>query len=252
LIIINFQIAILNNYYYICTSYPMKISVLIPIFNEKDYVINILEKVNDKKKNFNLEIIVIDDGSTDSTKKILEDYKNLYDFLISYQQNKGKGYALREGFKKCTGDIILIQDADLEYDPEDYKILIDPFINKNADLVLGSRFKGDGPKRLLNFHHRIANFIITLLVNIFTNINFSDVETCYKVIKKSSLDKVSLKENGFSFEIELIMKLSKLKLNIYEVGISYSGRTYEQGKKIRLKDAFTAIYSIFKYKIVNN
>ncbi len=230
----------------------MKISVLIPIFNEKDYVINILEKVNDKKKNFNLEIIVIDDGSTDSTKKILEDYKNLYDFLISYQQNKGKGYALREGFKKCTGDIILIQDADLEYDPEDYKILIDPFINKNADLVLGSRFKGDGPKRLLNFHHRIANFIITLLVNIFTNINFSDVETCYKVIKKSSLDKVSLKENGFSFEIELIMKLSKLKLNIYEVGISYSGRTYEQGKKIRLKDAFTAIYSIFKYKIVNN
>ena len=185
-------------------------------------------------------------------KKILEDYKNLYDFLISYEQNKGKGFALREGFKKCTGDIILIQDADLEYDPEDYKILINPFINKNADLVLGSRFKGDGPKRLLNFHHRIANFIITLLVNIFTNINFSDVETCYKVIKKSSLDKVSLKENGFSFEIELIMKLSKLKLNIYEVGISYSGRTYEQGKKIRLKDAFTAIYSIFKYKIVNN
>ena len=230
----------------------MKISVVIPIFNEEDYVINILEKVNDKKKNFNLEIIVIDDGSTDSTKKILEDYKNLYDFLISYEQNKGKGFALREGFKKCTGDIILIQDADLEYDPEDYKILIDPFINKNADLVLGSRFKGDGPKRLLNFHHRIANFIITLLVNIFTNINFSDVETCYKVIKKSSLDKVSLKENGFSFEIELIMKLSKLKLNIYEVGISYSGRTYEQGKKIRLKDAFTAIYSIFKYKIVNN
>ena len=213
----------------------MKISVVIPIFNEEDYVINILEKVNDKKKNFNLEIIVIDDGSTDSTKKILEDYKNLYDFLISYEQNKGKGFALREGFKKCTGDIILIQDADLEYDPEDYKILIDPFINKNADLVLGSRFKGDGPKRLLNFHHRIANFIITLLVNIFTNINFSDVETCYKVIKKSSLDKVSLKENGFSFEIELIMKLSKLKLNIYEVGISYSGRTYEQGKKNKIK-----------------
>ena len=230
----------------------MKISVVIPIFNEEDYVINILEKVNDKKKNFNLEIIVIDDGSTDSTKKILEDYKNLYDFLISYEQNKGKGFALREGFKKCTGDIILIQDADLEYDPEDYKILIDPFINKNADLVLGSRFKGDGPKRLLNFHHRIANFIITLLVNIFTNINFSDVETCYKVIKKSRLDKISLKEDGFSFEIELIMKLSKLELNIYEVGISYSGRTYEQGKKIRLKDAFTAIYSIFKYKIVNN
>ena len=230
----------------------MKISVVIPIFNEKDYVLNILEKVNNKKKNFNLEIIVIDDGSTDGTKKILEDYKNLYDYLISYEKNKGKGYALREGFKKCNGDIILIQDADLEYDPEDYKILIDPFLKKNADLVLGSRFKGDGPKRLLNFHHRIANFIITLLVNIFTNINFSDVETCYKVIKKSRLDKISLKEDGFSFEIELIMKLSKLELNIYEVGISYSGRTYEKGKKIRLKDAFTAIYSIFKYKIVNN
>jgi len=230
----------------------MKISIVIPIFNEKDYVANILKKVNEKKKNFNLEIIVIDDGSTDGTKKILEDCKNLYDYLISYEQNRGKGYALREGFKKCTGDIILIQDADLEYDPEDYRILIDPFINKNADLVLGSRFKGDGPKRLLNFHHRIANFIITLLVNIFTNINFSDVETCYKVIKKSKLDKISLKEDGFSFEIELIMKLSKLKLNIYEVGISYSGRTYEQGKKIRLKDAFTAIYSIFKYKLVNN
>lgn len=228
------------------------LSIIVPVYNEEATLLNVLKKLDFLKDKCNLEIIIINDGSIDNSKQIIESSSNLYTKAIHLKKNSGKGKAVIEGIKNCNLDYILIQDADLEYDPEDYKILIDPFINKNADLVLGSRFKGDGPKRLLNFHHRIANFIITLLVNIFTNINFSDVETCYKVIKKSSLDKISLKENGFSFEIELIMKLSKLKLNIYEVGISYSGRTYEQGKKIRLKDAFTAIYSIFKYKIVNN
>ena len=230
----------------------MKISVIIPVYNEKNFILEILKKVNDKKKFFDLEIIVIDDGSSDGTKEILENSPNLYDNLISYENNRGKGYALRKGFKVSKGEIILIQDADLEYDPDDYDNLINPFITRNADVVLGSRFKGNGPERLLNFHHRLANSIITFTVNLFTNINFSDVETCYKVFKRQHLEKFSLQENGFSIEIELIMKLSKLKLNIFETGISYSGRTYEQGKKIKLRDAFAAIYSILKYKVLNN
>lgn len=230
----------------------MKISVVIPVYNEKNFILDILKKVNNKKKDFDLEIIVIDDGSSDGTKEILENSPDLYDNLISYKKNYGKGYALRKGFKESKGEIILIQDADLEYDPNDYDNLISPFITRNADVVLGSRFKGNGPERLLNFHHRLANFIITFIVNLFTNINFSDVETCYKVFKRQHLDKFSLQENGFSIEIELIMKLSKLKINIFETGISYSGRTYEQGKKIKLRDAFAAIYSILKYRVLNN
>jgi len=230
----------------------MKISVVIPVYNEKNYILEILKRVNNQKKNFDLEIIVIDDGSNDGTKKILEKSLNLYDALISYEQNRGKGYALRKGFKASQGELILIQDSDLEYDPNDYHLLINPFLNKDADVVLGSRFKGNGPERVLNFHHRLANFIITFIVNIFTNINFSDVETCYKVFKREQLNKLSLQEDGFSIEIELIMKLSKLKLNIFETGITYSGRTYKEGKKIKLYDAITAIYSIFKYKIKNN
>ena len=224
----------------------MKISVVIPVYNEKNYILEVLKKVNNQKKNFNLEIIVVDDGSSDGTKEILQNSPDLYDKLITYEKNFGKG------FTESEGEIILIQDADLEYDPNEYNELINPFITKNADVVLGSRFKGDRPERLLNFHHRIANFIITFIVNIFTNINFSDVETCYKVFKKEHLKNFSLKENGFAIEIELIMKLSKLKLRIFEVGISYSGRTYEQGKKIKLRDAFGAIYSIIKYKIIKN
>ena len=228
----------------------MKISVVIPIYNEEKYVLDVLKKVNLKKKDFDLEIIVVNDGSNDNSKKILEENETLYQNLISYDVNKGKGYALRQGFKICNGDIILIQDADFEYNPDEYKKLIEPFIQYDADLVLGSRFKGDGPKRLLHFHHRIANFIITFLVNIFTNINYSDVETCYKVFKKKYLNKFLLKENGFSIEIELLMKLSKLDIKIYEVGISYSGRNYMQGKKIKFKDAIFAIYSILKYRIL--
>tara|TARA_B100000925_G_C21882667_1_gene419205 strand:- start:62 stop:754 length:693 start_codon:yes stop_codon:yes gene_type:complete len=230
----------------------MKISVIIPVYNEKNYILEILKKVNNKKKEFDLEIIIVDDGSEDGTKQILQNSSSLYDKLISYEKNYGKGYALRKGFEESQGEIILIQDADLEYDPDEYNKLIDPFLTRNADVVLGSRFKGNGPERLLNFHHRVANYIITFAVNIFTNINFSDVETCYKVFKKEHLKKFSLKENGFSIEIELIMKLSKLKLKIFETGISYSGRTYEQGKKIKFIDAYWAIYSILKYKILSN
>jgi len=230
----------------------MKISVVIPVYNEKNFILDILKKVNNKKKDFDLEIVVIDDGSSDGTKEILENSSDLYDNFISYKKNYGKGYALRKGFKESKGEIILIQDADLEYDPNDYDNLISPFITHNADFVMGSRFKGNGPERILNFHHRLANFIITFIVNLFTNINFSDVETCYKVFKRQHLDKFSLQEDGFSIEIELVMKLSKLKINIFETGISYSGRTYEQGKKIKLRDAFTAIYSILKYRFLNN
>lgn len=229
----------------------MKLTIIIPVYNEINSIEILLKKVLETK--VQKQIIVVDDYSLDGTReKIIKNFKSKIDNLILHKYNQGKGAAIRSAQQYVNGDYVLIQDADLEYDPNEYNELINPFITKNADVVLGSRFKGDRPERLLNFHHRIANFIITFIVNIFTNINFSDVETCYKVFKKEHLKNFSLKENGFAIEIELIMKLSKLKLRIFEVGISYSGRTYEQGKKIKLRDAFGAIYSIIKYKIIKN
>ena len=227
----------------------MKISVIVPCYNEQTTIIDILEKVNAQKKNFNLEIIVSDDGSTDNTLSLLQNNKNLFDKLIVSEKNFGKGYALKKGIECSNGDLIIFQDADLEYDPQDYKKLIQPFILNEADVVYGSRFHGSAAHRILYFTHRIANFIITLLVNIFTNINFSDVETGYKVFRKSILSSIDLKEKSFGVEIELTMKIAKLKPKIFEVGISYNGRTYAQGKKITIKDGLIAIFLIFKYFI---
>jgi len=225
----------------------MKISVIIPVFNEEKFVLQTLEDVNKQKKNFNLEIIIIDDFSTDNTLKIIEKNSNLIDKLIKNEKNYGKGKSITLGIKEASGDLILLQDCDLEYDPQEYAKLIEPFNKYNADVVLGSRFKGSGPKRIIYFTNHIANIFLTFLANLLLNRNFSDIETGYKVINKKKLDLINLEQNRFGIEIELIMKLSKINSKIYEVGINYNGRTYEEGKKIKFIDGVIAVYLIFYY-----
>ncbi len=229
----------------------MKISIIIPVFNEKNYILEILKKVNFQKKKFDLEIIISDDCSNDGTKEILDNNKDLYDKIIISDKNQGKGGAIINALDLVAGDYVLIQDADLEYDPEDYQKLIDPAINQDADVVYGTRFKGSEAKRILYFKNRLANFILSLLVSILTNINFSDIETGYKLIKTKLVKKINLKEKSFAIEVELTMKLAKMNLRFYEVGISYNGRTYEEGKKISIKDGFIALQKIFFYKFFN-
>ncbi|MAJ22221.1 MAG: glycosyl transferase family 2 [Candidatus Pelagibacter sp. TMED64] len=226
----------------------MKISVIVPCYNEEKYIIEVLKKINLQKNTFNIEIIVSDDKSTDNTLDILKNSSNLYDKLVIGEVNKGKGAAIKLALEKVTGDITLIQDADLEYSPEDYKKLLLPFFEKKADVVYGSRFSGSSEKRILYFHHRIANFLITLFSNLLTNLNFQDIETGYKVFKTDILKRLNLKEDSFGFEVEVTQKIAKLNLKIFEVGISYSGRTYLEGKKITTIDAFKAIYCIIKYR----
>ena len=230
----------------------MKISIVVPLYNEERTIINILSKIQNeiKKLNeFNFEVIIINDGSNDNSKKLLEENSSLYNTLISLNNNRGKGFAIREGLKKVSGEIILIQDADLEYLPHNYKNLLEPFKEYEAQVVYGSRFKSTEASRVLFFWHMIANKIITFCSNIFSNLNLTDVETGYKVFRSDILKKIDLKENSFAFEIEITQKIAKIKpkLRIFEVGISYFGRTYDEGKKIGFKDALSALISIFKH-----
>ena len=230
----------------------MKISIVVPLYNEERTIINILSKIQNeiKKLNeFNFEVIIINDGSNDNSKKLLEENSNLYNTLISFNKNRGKGFAIKEGLKKISGEIILIQDADLEYLPHNYKNLLEPFKEYEAQVVYGSRFKSTEASRVLFFWHMIANKIITFCSNIFSNLNLTDVETGYKVFRADILKKIDLKENSFAFEIEITQKIAKIKpkLRIFEVGISYFGRTYDEGKKIGFKDALSALISIFKH-----
>jgi len=234
----------------------MKVSIIVPLYNEEKTIVNILSKIQDeiiKLDKFNFEIIVINDGSNDNSKKLLEENPSLYNTLISLSDNRGKGFAIREGLKKVSGEIILIQDADLEYLPHNYKNLLEPFKEYNADVVYGSRLVYGEIHRVLFFWHVIANKIITFCSNLFTNLNLTDVETGYKVFKSDLLKKIDLKENSFAFEIEVTQKIAKIKpkLIIFEVGISYFGRTYNEGKKIGFKDAIYAIIAIFKYSFLN-
>ena len=227
----------------------MKISVIIPCFNEYKTISKIIDKV--LKNNFiEIELIVVDDFSTDNTRKILNNInKDKIQHLILNEKNYGKGYSIRQGIKKSTGNIILVQDADLEYDPDDYQKLLDPILKDEADVVFGSRFIGSDNKRVLYFWHSIGNFILTLLSNIFTNLNLTDMECGYKVFKSEVIKNIQLNENRFGFEPEITAKIAKLDLIIYEVGIKYHGRKYSQGKKITWKDGFSAIRCIIKYNL---
>ena len=223
------------------------ISVLIPCYNEKNTISEIVDRIL-KVKEIDIEIIIIDDNSKDGTKDIIENnLASKVSKVIYNQVNEGKGYCIKKGIKEATGDIILIQDADLEYDPKEYKKLIKPILDGHADVVYGSRFIGGDERRILFFWHTIANKLLTLLSNMFTNLNLTDMETCYKVFKKDIIKNIDLKEKRFGFDPEITAKMAKMKPKIFEVGISYFGRTYDQGKKIKLKDAFIVLKSIIKY-----
>ena len=227
----------------------MKLSVIIPCFNEEKTLKVLVEKVLSFKE-IEKEILIVDDCSTDNSKSIINELSNSHSEIkgIYLEKNSGKGSALKKGFELVCGDIVLIQDADLEYDPKDYSALIKPFKNTDADVVYGSRFMGGEYVRLHFFWHFIANKLLTFATNIVTNLNMSDMETGYKLFKKSVIQSIDLKEKSFGIEPEITVKLAKKKFIFYEVPISYQGRSYEEGKKITLKDAFLALYCIFRYR----
>ena len=226
-----------------------KISIIIPCFNEKNTIQKVVDKVLSKELE-SFEIIIVDDNSSDGSKEIIDSLKknNKNIEIVHHEKNLGKGAAIKSGLKIAKGEIILIQDADLEYDPDDYQDLISPFIKYNADVVFGSRFmSGKGPKRLHLFWHTVANKILTLFTNVFTNLNLSDMETGYKLFKKQYINPNNLEQNSFGIEPEITIKLAKQKIKFFEVPISYNGRDYDEGKKITIKDAFIALYCIIKY-----
>ena len=225
----------------------MKVSVVIPVFNERNTIEQIVNAVRASDVG-DIEIIVVDDASTDGTQQVLKE-KILADQIIYQPRNQGKGAAVRAGFAAATGDVILVQDADLEYNPADYRTLLEPILSGKADAVYGSRFMGGRPHRVLYFWHMVGNRFLTLLSNMFTNLNLTDLETCYKAFRAEVIKNLDLCENRFGFEPEVTAKLAKAKCRIYEVGISYNGRTYSEGKKVNWKDGFHAIYAIVRYNL---
>jgi glycosyltransferase involved in cell wall biosynthesis len=228
----------------------MKLSIVIPVYNERRTLRQVVQRV--AAVPFETEILCVDDGSTDGSRETLAELETKYPQLRIFRQpvNKGKGAALRRGIQEASGDFVIIQDADLEYDPADYPALLGPLIEGKADVVYGSRFLGSGPHRVLYFWHSVANWFLTLVSNCLTNINLSDMETCYKVFRREMIQSIHLEEDRFGFEPEITVKIAKRKLRIYEVGISYAGRTYEEGKKISWKDGVWALWCLLKYSIL--
>ena len=229
----------------------MKLSIVIPCFNEKATILELIDAVQSAPIQ-DKQIIIVDDGSTDGTREILKEIQGEDDIDIIYHEtNKGKGAALSTGFAAATGDICIVQDADLEYDPQEFPLVIQPILDGKADVVFGSRFQSGRPHRVVYFWHRIGNGLLTLLSNIFTDLNLTDMETCYKAFKREVIQAITIQENRFGFEPEVTAKISRRNLRIYEVGISYYGRTYSEGKKIGWKDGVRAIYCILKYNTWN-
>ena len=226
------------------------LSVVMPVYNEEGTLTEIVGRVREVP--IDLELIAVDDGSTDSSREILErlESEGLIDQLIFHEQNRGKGAALSTGFRAARGRAVVVQDADLEYDPSEYGLILGPIIDDRADVVYGSRFQGGQPHRVLYFWHYVGNRFLTLLSNMITNLNLTDMETCYKCFRREVLDGLELEERGFGVEPELTSKVALGRWRVYEVGISYSGRTYAEGKKIGWRDGVHAIFCIVKYGLI--